>query len=303
MKGLKLFAIIVFFLVLISVGWVYQGGLSANRTIFDQDYYGQMLAETNLSAGIHDYLQETILEELSDEMPDHMAAVVTRVLMMVFTEDWFEEQTIMITDDFVRYVTGEQQSIQAVIDLREEKKELSDRLEMALTVIPEQILRMLGFDPEELYLLAEVLVERMPLPDRLPVEQLLMEQEAGRDLLNLLNLARQFCGIYRYLTAAAFILSLIILYFLVGPFRALKWFGAATMFSGASFFLALRVWDNFLPVMLELGLINGDLFETAVFYDILEYSVSLITIVPIYYTLFGLAVLAVGIAFGKFFPR
>lgn len=303
MKGLKLFAVIIIFLVLISVGWVYQVGLSANRTIFDQGYYEQILAETNLSASIHEHLQEIILEEMSEEMPDHMAAVVTRVLLMVFTEEWFEEQTIMITDDFVRYVTGDQHSIQAVIDLREEKEELSDRLEMALTVIPEQILRMLGFDPEELYLLAEVLIEQMPLPDRLPVEQLLMEQEAGRELLNLLSLARQFCSVYLYLTAAAFMFGLIILYSLAGLFSALKWFGAAAIFSGASFFLALQGWDIILPVMLELGLISGVLFETGVFYGVFEYSVDLIAIIPFYYILFGLAVLIVGLAIGKlFFP-
>jgi len=302
-KGLKLFALIVIFLVLISVGWAYQGGLSANRTIFEQDYYEQMLAETNLSTSIHEHLQETILEEMSEEMPDHMAAVVTRVLLMVFTEEWFEEQTIIITDDFVRYVTGEQQSIKAVIDLREEKEELSAKLEMALTVIPEQLLRMLGFDPAELYLLAESLVEQMPLPDRLPVEQLLMEQEAGRDLLNLLSLTRQFCSVYRYLTAAAFILGLLLLYFITGPFDALKWFGAAAMLSGASFYLALQGWNVILPGMLELGLISSDLLETAAFYNIFEYSVPLIAIVPFYYALFGLAVLAVGIVFGKLLPR
>ncbi len=303
MKGLKLFAAIIIFLVLISVGWAYQGGLSANRTIFNQDYYEQMLVETNLSTSIHEHLQETILEEMSEEMPDHMAAVVTRVLLMVFTEEWFAEQTIMITDDFVRYVTGEQQSIQAVIDLREEKEELSNRLEMALTVIPEQILRMLGFDPEELYLLADVLIEQMPLPDRLPLEQLLMEQEAGRDLLNLLSLARQFCSVYRYITAAVFILGLIVLFFLTGLSSALKWFGAAALLSGVSFYLALQGWDIILPVMLELGLISGGLFETGFFYDVLEYSVNLVAIVPFYYTLFGLAVLVVGSAIGKLLPR
>ena len=299
MKGLKLFAVIIIFLVLISVGWLLQGGLSANRTIFDQGYYEQMLVETNLSTGIHEHLQETILEEMSEEMPDHMAAVVTRVLLMVFTEEWFEEQTIMITDDFVRYITGEQQSIQAVIDLREEKEELSAKLEMALTVIPEQILRMLGFDPEELYLLAEALIDQMPLPDRLPVEQLLMEQEAGRDLLNLLSLARLFYIVYGYLTAAAFILGLLLLYFLAGPFGAMKWFGAAALLSGISFFLVLQGWDSFSPLFQELGLIRSDLFETNLFINVFGYSINLIRHIPLYYSLFGLAALLCGIAAGK----
>ncbi len=303
MKGLKLFALIVIFLVLISVGWMLQGGLSASRTIFNQDYYEQMLVETNLSTSIHELLQETILEEMSEEMPDHMAAVVTRVLLMVFTEEWFEEQTIMVTDDFVRYVTGEQQSIQAVIDLREEKKELITMLEMALTVIPEQILRVLGFTPEELYVLAEVLIEQMPLPDRLPVKQLLMEQEAGRDLLNLLTLARQFCSVYRYLTAAAFILGLLLLYLLSGPFGALKWFGMAALLSGASFYLVLQGWDIAMPIILELGLINVDLLETTAFNNVFEYTATLITIVPFYYAIFGLTVLAVGAVSGKLLSR
>ena len=303
MKGQKLFAVIIIVIVLILAGWALQGGFSANRTIFNQDYYEQMMVETNLSTSIHEHLQETILEEMSEEMPDHMAAVVTRVLLMVFTEEWFEEQTIMITDDFVRYVTGEQQSIQAVIDLREEKEELSTKLEMSLTVIPEQILRMLGFDPEELYLLAEALVEQMPLPDRLSVEQLLMEQEAGRDLLNLLSLARQFCSVYRYLTAAAFILGLLLLYFLTGPFGALKWFGLAAMLSGASFYMVLQGWNLLLPVMLELGLISGGLLETTAFYNVFEYSITLITIVPLYFALFGLAVLAAGFVSGRIFSR
>ncbi len=295
--------VIMIFILLISVGWVYQAGLSANRTIFDQDYYEQMLNETDLSTSIHEHLQVIILEEMSDQMPDHMAAVVTRVLLMVFNEEWFEEQSIIISEDIVRYVNGEQESLQAVIDLRDEKEQLSSNLETALTVIPDQLLQMLGFDPEELNLLAGALIDDMPLPDRMPVEQLLMEQEDGRDLLLLLSLARQFCSVYRYLTAAAFILSLLLLYLLTGPFGALKWFGTAALLSGASFYLVLQGWDIVMPVALELGLINVDLLETTVFNDIFKYSVNLITVVPFYHALFGLAVLVVGIASSKLLSR
>ncbi len=303
MRDLKLFVVIIIFLVLISAGWVLQAGLSANRTVFEQGYYEQMLAETTISTGIHELLQEAILEKMSEEMPDLMAAVVTRVLLMVFTEEWLEQQTIMIADDFVRYVTGEQQSIQAVIELHKEKEELSANLEMALTVIPEQILQMLGFDPEELYDLAEVLIDQMPLPDRLPAEQLLMEMETGRDLLKLLSLARQFCSAYLYLTAVAFILGLLLLYLLTGPFGALKWFGTAALLSGASFYLLLQRWDTVLPIITALGLNSGVLLETAFFYNVFEYSIALIITVPLYYTLFGLAVLAVGIASDRIFSR
>lgn len=303
MKGLKLLLALIIFLFLVSVGWAYQAGISANRTIFNHGYYEQVLAETNLSASIHEHLQEVILEEMSDEMPDHMAAVVTRVLLIVFNEEWFKEQTIIITDDFVRYVTGEQQSFQAVIDLRDEKEQLSNNLENALSVIPGQILRIFGFDPQELKLLAGSLVEEMPLPDRLPVEQVLMEHEAGRELLELLGLARQFCSVYRYLTAAVFIAGLLLLYFLTGPFGALKWFGTAALLSGVSFYLALQGWDVIIPIMLEMGLISGDLFDTNAFYDVFGYSVQLITSVPFYYGLFGLAVLVFGAVAGRFISR
>ncbi len=299
MKGSKTLLMVIIFLLLVAVGWACQVGLSAEQTVFDNDYYRGILDETGLDSHIYGVMQDRLQEGISAEMPDNLAYVVTMVLSAVFNEEWVGKQILVLTDDIVLYLRGEQPSLQAAIDLREKKDQLRVNLENALTVIPDQILFMLGFDPQQLDALVGFLVYQLPLPDQLAVEELLAAWDTDDRLIDALAKIRQYQRFYGPLSVTGFALLLFAGSLLVGPFRALKWFGAAAVVSGLGFYLALQAGNYLYPVLLDSGFMEGRIFAHEIFIPVLEFSVNRIVYIPVYYALAGLAAVLLGTAADK----
>ncbi len=301
MKSFKIILLAAISLVLVAAGWIYQAGLSAGQTVFSSTYYHEAVAETELTSYIHEVEQDRLMEEMSAEMPDNMAMVVTRVFLTVFDEQWVGEKLLVVSDDVVLYITGEQPALRAVIDLREEKEQLGKNLELALTVIPGQILSMLGFDPQELDDLAVALVEQMPLPDLITVQDLLAMNSLNGDLASLLNMARHYHSYYLYVSFAVFILMLFAAYRLAGIPAALKWFGASAVISGAGFYIAMQAGRFVLPTMFELGMVDESFYGSEAYISVMNFSVERMLHIPAYYTLFGILVVLAGLLTGSFY--
>jgi len=299
MKGIKLFILIILFLLLVPVGWVFQAGLTAENTVLNSAYYEDLLAETELTNYLHELLYDRFLKNISEQMPESLAKVVTEILMFVFDEDWLEEQILYITDDLLLYVGGDQPAVQAVIDLREKKEEIRSNLETALNLLPDQLLVMLGFDPQAIGDLTEMLVDDMPLPDRIAAKNILSEEGEQGNLMTSLIKVRQYRSLYTYLTYAALILLLLFNYLLAGAAGAFKWFGAAVLVSGIIFFLALQAVLMFLMAPLTGALEAGGLIDPDILSSVIEFSAGRTAVIPIYFSLAGLAMLLIGILVGK----
>jgi len=299
MKGIKLFLLIIFFLLLIPVGWVFQAGLTAELTVLNSDYYHDLLEETDLTAYFQELLHDRLFEDISEQIPESLAIVVADALMIVFDEDWLEEQILLMTDDLLLYVKGDQPSVQAVIDLREKKEEVRYNLETALTLLPDQLLTMLGFDPQEIGGFTEMVVDEMLLPDQIAVKKLLSEEGEKGDLMTSLIRVRQYRSLYTYLTYAALILLLLFNYLLAGVARASKWIGAAVIASGISFFMILQLVLMILLAPLAAALEAGGLLRPEIVISVVEFSAARTAVIPIYFSLAGLAVLLFGILAGK----
>ena len=299
MKGIKLFLLIIYFLLLIPVGWVFQAGLTSEYTVLNRDYYHDLLEETDLTAYFQELLHDRLFEDISEQIPESLAIVLADALMIVFDENWLEEQILLITDDLLLYVKGDQPSVQAVIDLREKKEEVRYNLETALTLLPDQLLTMLGFDPQKIGDFTEMVVDEMPLPDQIAVKELLSEEGEKGDLMTSLIRVRQYRSLYTYLTYAALVLLLLFNYLLAGVARASKWIGAAVIASGISFFMILQIVLMILLAPLTAALEADGLLRPEIVISVVEFSAARTAVIPIYFSLAGLALLLFGILAGK----
>ncbi|MGM0688035.1 MAG: hypothetical protein ACQESO_00450 [Bacillota bacterium] len=303
MKGIKLFILIILFLLLVPLCWVFQASLTAELTVLNSTYYEDLLTETELTSYLHELLHDRFLVNISEQMPETLAKVVTEILMFVFDEDWLEEQILYITDDLLLYVKGDQPAVQAVIDLRVKKEQIRSNLETALNLLPDQLLAMLGFDPQAIGDLTEMLVDNMPLPNRIAAKDILSEEGEHGNLMTSLIKVRQYRSLYTYLTYAALILLILFNYLLAGVAGAFKWFGAAVLVSGISFFLVLQAVLMFLMAPLTDALETGGLLQPDIFATVIEFSATRTTFIPVYFSLAGLVIVLSGILAGRLVKR
>jgi hypothetical protein len=300
LNGIKIIILVVIFLLLIAVGGVFQAGQSAERTVLNSDYYPELLEETELVSYLHAAIHERLLQEIADGVPEEMRSLFASALLAVFDQTWLEEQILIITDDLILYVRGEQPVLQAGVDLTEKKEELARNLEAGLALVPDQFLVLIGLDPRVIQEAIQAMVSEMPLPDRLELDTLLSEEGVTDDLAASLLKVRQYRALYTYLPYAAFIFFLVFSYLLAGPAGALKWFGSAALISGILFFFLLQGATLLYLFPLEIGeagssFLQSDMGKTAV-----RHAADQATFIALYYALAGLALVLTGIVVGKF---
>ncbi len=300
MNGIKTILLIIIFLLLIPVGWAFQAGLTAEHTVLNSDYYHDLLNQTDITGDFHGMLEDRLFRDISDQLPENLANVVKAVMITVFDEEWLGEQILIIIDDLLLYIKGEQPSVQAVIDLREKKRKLADTLERSIAVLPDQLLYMMGFDPQALENSVMMIVDEMPLPDQVYVEELLAAEGTYPNVLTSLAKIRQFRILYAYLAPAALILLLLLNYLLAGAARAFKWFGAAVITAGISYFLALQTVMPLILGPLKTALNAESLLRPETVATVVAFSAARVTVIPLYFSLAGLLIALVGLVIGLF---
>ncbi len=294
MKQFKVLLLVVFFVLLVVTGWVFQAGIAAERTVMSGSFYRDMIGRTGLSPFFHDALQEQLYSEVSTVLPDNLAAVVTRVLMTVFDEKWVEEQTLIIIDDLLDYLKGRQGDLTAVIDLRGKKEQLKTGITGALSLIPGQLLTMMGFDPLDLEEMAARLINELPMPDELPVKQILAGQAEGGNIFTSLDQLRRMRLVYLYLPYPLFLFLFFLIFKLTGLAGACKWFGGAVFVSGVTLSLALQLGRSYYLLPLLSAIVPGWLPEPELLLPAARFMVDSAAAVSLYYTLLGLILMLTG---------
>ncbi len=294
MKQFKILLLVIIFVLLVAVGWVFQIGISAERTIMNDSFYRDMISRAELSPYIHAALQEQLYSEVSAVLPDNLAKVVTRVLVTVFDEQWVEEQTLVIVDDLLLYIKGHQGDLNAVIDLRDKKEQLKSGITGVLDLIPRQVVMMMGFDPLDLEEMAAGLINELPMPDELSVKQILAGQAEGGSIYNSLDQFKRARFLYLFLPYPLFVLLSFLAYKLAGAAGACKWFGGAALISGVILSLSLQLGRSYYLLPLLSAIVPGWLPEPELLLPAARFAVDSAAAVSIYYTLVGLILMLTG---------
>ncbi|MBW6463911.1 MAG: hypothetical protein ACNA7Z_01185 [Dethiobacteria bacterium] len=294
MNKVKHSILIVIFIVLVLNGFLFQTGFSAGRTVLNSAYYRTMINETELASFIHAVVQEHIFREVSTELPDNLALIITGSITMVFDQEWLEEQVVLVTDDYIDYIKGRKDTPRAVLDLRQKKEELRKGIENALDLIPGQVISLVGFDSLDLEELAAELVAGLPLPDEVEVQQLLEQQNVSDEFLLLLQNLRQYRTFYTYLPFLLYFIFFYIVYRIAGLPGALKWFGGAALISGVIFSIFLQgIRTYYLKLLVEELAFSG-LPEPEMLLASLRYVIDDIAAISLYFALAGVSAMLLG---------
>ncbi len=267
-SGLKIVGLILTSIILFFAGWVYQSNLGLERTLLNTDYYRSFFQEVGLASMLHQEFQELMIPAADTAgMPGTPPGDVSQG--DAFSEEWMEEQLLLIIDDYLAVIKGEQQTFTAVLDLREVKENLMQGQE------------------------AELQVLYADLPDQIPLQDIMgADAEMWEELQEEISSIHQSQRIYNFAQYIFFAFLLLCCFLMAGPAGALKWFGSATLFSGITFWGMLQVGDYlvaslFPPEIAELQLIVNHLFS----------SISRLSLI---YAAVGLALLASGIIWGRY---
>ncbi len=273
------------------------------QTIFSNDYYSELLAESEIVPTLHSTLQEEVYNELATEMPREAAVVVSGVVFSVFDESWIEEQIMIVVDDSLLVVTGEKSNFEAVIDLEPKKAELETELKRALDALPDEVLAELGLQPGMTDQLVNEIISDIELPDKIYLSELLADDSGLTADLSAAADTQQARVAYLYLPILGYALFLIFNILLAGFGGGLKWTGSAAFVSGISFLFMLQAVKFLAGGPLRSALTEADFpaIDAALF--LLEYTLNRASAVPLYYALAGVVLILFGFLIGAIFKK
>ncbi len=303
MKGLKLFCLILILVIMVLGGWFHQAGLTVEYTVLNGSYYSEMLAESGLIGELHSKIQREVAGEIAGQVPREAALLISEAIFSVFNVDWLEDQLIMVIEDWLRFMKGEQQDFKAVIELEAKKAELEARLNRLLSILPERVMAEAGIESGMEAQFAAGIMEEMDLPDQIRLDELLSEEEMIYELAEFSRSVQQFRFLYIYLPFAAYILLLIFNLLLAGWAGGLKWFGSGLIASGITFLAGMQLTSFALagPVASSLSTEEAAFAEAII--AAASYTAARASMIPVIYTLAGLFFLVIGLLSGFIISR
>lgn len=222
---------VIFGLVLIlavAAGWVLLTGMALERTLLSVDYYHKVLEEAD-GENLQDYFLEAAPAELKsyylwDESMIYLALVRTA------EEKWLKEEAAYAVEQYILFITGEQEELVVKIDLAERRSIFLAELEKELGEHYPELLDELG--PQFL----ELLLSRFDME----TEITLIELESRADLdpefraeLERLERTRTYL---RYLPWICFAVLAVAGFLWLGPGGTFIALGLGVLLSGASYY-------------------------------------------------------------------
>lgn len=307
MKGLKIFVLVLVFLISVLSGWVYMAGMGMERTILNNDYYRDILDQGEIFSGILGQGMQQMQKDMQDqsaeehreaEMPEDIMDIISAAFSEAFHEDWFAEQFLLVVDDVLAMVKGEQDGVNAVIDLEEGKERFRDELIVQFGMLPDEKLRELNLSPGGIEYAADEIAGEMDLPDKFVIEDLL------EDIINppmeiiILNI-QLYRDYFLFMPYLVFALLLIFSCLLAGFAGGLKWLGTAALISGLAFSGGVQIFRFafIAPFIERFG--EGIPVATETVSAFVTHTISILSVVPLVFTVAGLLLLMAGIVLGR----
>ena len=291
------------------------------RTVLNSSYYQELIDETGLASTIHaelqGALQEMIVEEVTAEMEEeldgdiselekeimrNMINLVASALADTLDEEWFEDQLLIVIEDFVAVAKGEQDQFTAVIDLRESKQEIREKIIASLENLPPPVKERLDLPEGEIELFVDEMMAEMDLPNRVNVERLLEEEneDFAAEIEQSLSTMQSFRGIYLYLPYIFFALLFMCSIMLAGVAGGLKWFGASVAFFSATYLLGTRLFlELFGQIFLPRAEGEIPLLGTEMLNQVASHGVETIMIIPAISGSIGAILVLGGFLYGR----
>ena len=289
------------FVVLFCWAFMFESDLT--NKIIDQSFMEQLVEEIPIAEIANRQAALMIAEQIPKDNPPVIIEQLPIAFTEVIDEAWIEGTILAVTEDILNTLTGEQESLRAVIDLHQEKDLIFEQMLTQLDQLSHEELMQGGIPlPQgaDIYMIAPNL--EGPIKDGLPDTFVLAEliDQAGLPM-NIAEIQNLYQRVRRFHTIGLFVfipLSIILYLLLAGIPNALKWSGFTLLIAGVVYIIAMVVVRNMgvtavSAMELPFGL-DGELLAPAVRMAVQKFMASAIICVII-----G-AVLA---AAGMFLPK
>lgn len=302
--------------LLVLAGAVFILGKGADRTLLEASFYEQVAGEVEMSplitGGFIDRVETRIendTPEVDPRIRDRIKEVMKGAVSSSLNEEWAEETFLLVVEDGLAYLKGEQEEFKAVIDLRGRKEAIREELSRGVDkATEEEIQRQMKERGDEIpegmeqQVRSEIRSEveaRMDisgavlrgLPDEVSLAEVLEENENFPAIEEAAAKFRQMYdlfNIYIYIVLGALA---VFIFLLAGFLNGLKWVGWSMVFAGIIMFAAFFGMERAIPSLLEsvdksLQAESIALLTTPLF--------SKLNTFTLYYTMAGVILLAAG---------
>lgn len=316
MRSLKISLLVITSIIIVLCGWFFLAGMITEKTVLSNSYYRDLLAETDLSSRLHQEIQEAlpeiILEVLAEELEDKltgeenilmftMVQLVSNAITESFDEVWLENQFILVIDDILALVKGEQQTLTAVINLHDNMEQFEENLIANLQTFSAEKMEALNIPVEQTGLVAEQILKEIDLPDQIYLADLINGngQRIPEEIENTISYLQNIRGLYHYMPYIVFMVMLFLLFLLVGFAGGLKWFGAAVIFFSITFLIGMHLINNIIPPVIFVEMDGKLPFSPEIFAAITDFTVNRVSFIPLIITAIGLILVIFGTILGR----
>lgn len=299
--------LVILSIIVVLFCWAIMFESDLTQKVIDQSFIEELMDEIPIARIAHQQAPELVADQIPEDNPPVIIEQLPLAFAEVIDEAWIERTILMVTDDVLKTLTGEQERLTAVIDLRQEKDLIFEQMLSQLDELSHEELMQGGIPlppGADIYMIAPNL--EGPIKDGLPDSFVLAElvDTAGlpmsiAEIQNLYQRVRSFhtIGLIIFIP-----LSIILYLLLAGIPNAFKWSGFTLIIAGALYIIGLFVVRSMgitavTAMELPFGL-DGELLVPAVRMAVQKFMTSAIICAVI-----GVVLAVVGMLFPKRYAK
>jgi len=243
MRTLRSPLIIILFLSSITIGLLIQIIISAEYTVLNPNFYLEQMEKHQL----YDIPQNYVIQKIKTTTGEKPSEIINKssinAVNTAFSSEWTKNQSNKLINNFLGYLKNERPDIDLELDFSKRKELLRNEITAQLDNYPAEDLAACGINASTTKELADDVVRKLYLPDRVNLAQLLNSNNP--ELKKVIDVFRSY---YIYTSYFCYIIYglIFILFLLIGRGTGLKWFGRSMVTAGILVVFAVSSSNTFI---------------------------------------------------------
>ncbi len=276
MKILKNLGLSILLILFVLTGSIFILGQGIQNTLLKISFYKKAIEKIEISPILIDTalleLEEQLTidsEQITSQAKREVRQSLRSVLAETLDEEWTKENIVLVIDDFLSYLKGEQDNLTAVIDLEERKEILNTNLDNEIQTsieaeVDRQVRARSDIPPGAEQKVRSQIKQKVEnelsgvvgnfvneIPNKIAVANLLQSSSNYKDIkIAVSNFQKYYnlFNVYSYLVLAVLIILILVL---AGVFGSLKWLGSGMIVSGVLTSVILLGTKMFFPLLID----------------------------------------------------
>ncbi len=292
--------LVIFLLILIVAGWLFQAGRVIESTFITGDFYRKLFQKVDLNPYAREMMQEELIESVPLTIPDDVMDMVANQLSAVYDRQWLEKELLEIIDDLLLYIKGKRQPPQFHLNLTEQNEQIRDKIREALLNIQQEIPFLSIFKNSLIDQGIDTLVDNIPFPSYYDLNEYFSEKGVTDDIIGSVNKFKSFRNVYLYFPFLAGIFCLALFYYMSGLVKTLKIYGTGIVIAGITFLMVLLARYPLFLKSMERNMQAEGIMEFSAAITAIDYAISESLHIPVFFVLFGLILFLAGLVLDLF---